>query len=1035
MHPTMTARITFTALLAGILPVMAAAQYDAAPSSPQASFRWPEGVKMAISLSFDDARLSQIDRGMELFGKYGVKATFYVSPEPLDERIDGWKSALAAGHEIGNHSMTHPCTGNFDWSRHKALENMTLHDMGHNLAEASRLIHDRLGIWPRSFAYPCGQTFVGRGTDLRSYIPLVAAQFESGRAFLSESWNDPLFCDPAQLAAMDGDGKEFSDLQPIIENAAKSGGWLVLAGHEIGEGGFQTTRVAMLEALFRYAANPANGVWLAPVSEVAAYVRVHRTAAASGRPLYLDASQPVEARVEDLLGRMTLAEKIGQINMPVLYSRELGGSIEEKKAGSRSFTLGTFEEGIGPGGGFFTMANHILVNGPAGQVAFFNELQQLAFEQTRLKIPLLQVEEGTHGLMCSGGTIFPEGHGLGSTWNLGLIDRVYAAAAREARSVGIHALYTLVVEPNRDPRLGRNIEGYGEDPYLCARFAETITRAVQGASIAADDKVIAGLCHYPGQSQPVGGIERGDMEISERLLREVFLPPWESGIAKAGALGVMATYPAIDGVPVHSSPEIMTDMLRGELGFRGIVLSEGNGVNTLNYNRQASDFREAGAMALNAGMDVSISFDQGFLGDMLTSVRDGQVSEATIDRSVRRVLDLKFRLGLFENPYVQVQKAEATVHNPEHVDLALEAARESIVLLKNENNLLPLSEKVRSIALIGPNADHARNQLGDYTSRVVLQEVVTVLGGIRDLAKNARVEYVQGCEVVGTEVNQIREAARAARRAEVAVVVLGENEWQAEDGKGTTGEGYDVATLELTGLQLELVKAVAATGTPTIVVLIAGRPLAIPWIAENVPAVVHAWLPGERGGAAVAEVLFGRVNPSGKLTATMPRHAGQFPFYYDYKHSKQYWLEEGWGNSYADIDWRPLYEFGHGLSYTAFAYANLNIGPEKTGTQGSVRVRMEVRNTGARAGMETVQLYVRDLKSSVVTPVKMLKGFEKVHLEPGEARTVEFRLGPEHLSLYDRNMNRVVEPGDFEVMVGSSSEKIHLRGAFTLLGP
>ena len=1010
------------------------AQYTAAAQAEQAPFRWPEGKRMAISLSFDDARLSQIDRGMPVLQKYGVKATFYVSPDLLDERLEGWKAALAAGHEIGNHSMTHPCTGNFSWARHKALENMTLSDISHNLAEASRLIENRLGIWPQSFAYPCGQTFVGRGTQLRSYIPLVASQFESGRAFLSESWNDPHFCDMAQLAAMDGDGKEFEDLQPIIENALAAGGWLILAGHEIGEDGFQTTRISMLEALFRYAADPSNGIWIAPVSEIAAYVKAAHIATDPDRPIYLDASQPVEARVEDLLGRMTLGEKIGQLNMPVLYSRELGAGIEEKKSGSRSFTLGTFEDGIGPGGGFFTMANNILVKGPAEQAAFFNELQLLATEQTRLRIPLMQIEEGTHGLMCSGGTIFPEGHGLGSTWNLDLIDRVYAAAAREARAVGIHSLYTLVVEPNRDPRLGRNIEGYGEDPYLCARFAETITRAVQGFDISAPDKVIAGLCHYPGQSQPVGGLERGDMEISERLLREVFLPPWETGITKAGALGVMATYPAIDGVPMHSSPEIMTDLLRGELGFRGIVLSEGNGVNTLNYYRLAADFKEAGAMALNAGMDVSISFDQGFMGDMLANVREGRVSEATIDRSVRRVLDLKFRLGLFENPYVQVQKAEASVNTPEHVALAHVAARESIVLLKNQNNLLPLSGNLQSVAVIGPNADHVRNQLGDYTSRVVLQEVVTVLEGIRAIAGSARVEYVQGCNVVGSEVNQIREAARAARRAEVAVVVLGENEWQAEGGKGTSGEGYDVATLELTGLQQQLVQAVVATGTPTVVVLIAGRPLAIPWIAENVPAVLHAWLPGERGGIAVAEVLFGRVNPSGKLTATMPRHAGQFPFYYNYKPSKQYWLEEGWGNSYADLDWRPVYEFGHGLSYTSFGYSNLNISPEQTGTRGSVRVSIDVRNIGPRAGMEIVQLYVRDLKSSVVTPVKSLKGFEKVSLEPGQSQEVEFLLGPEHLSLFDRNLERIVEPGEFEVMAGSSSEKIHLRGNFSLLG-
>jgi beta-glucosidase len=702
--------------------------------------------------------------------------------------------------------------------------------------------------------------------------------------------------------------------------------------------------------------------------------------------------------------------------------------------GVKIFTNGTFQEGIGPGGGFFTVPNHVLQEGPLQQALFLNELQKIAIEETRLKIPLLQVEEGTHGLMCSGGTIFPEGHALGSSWNTDLIYDVYTIAAREARSIGVHELFTLVIEPNREPRLGRNIEGYSEDPFLCSRYAETIVWAVQGDDISKRDKVVAGLCHYPGQSQPVGGLERGAMEISERTLREVFLPPWEAGIRDAGALGVMATYPTIDGIPIHSSYEVLTEMLRYELGFEGIVLSEGNGVNTLIYTGLAENEKEAGALAANAGMDVSISFGQGYMTEMVENVEEGIVSMETIDRSVRRVLKTKFMLGLFENPFVNPEKAQQIVHQPKHQEVALQAAHEGIVLLKNEGNLLPLNKNIKSIAVIGPNADDVKNQLGDYTSRVVTQEVVTVLKGIKsNLNSKTRINYVKGCNVIGDELNEIDKAVTAAKNSDVAIVVLGENEWQTADKKGTVGEGYDVATLELTGLQKELIQKIHDSGTPTVVVLINGRPLAIPWIAEHVPAILEAWCPGEKGGAAVADILFGDYNPDGKLPVTIPRHAGQLPVYYNYKPSKSYWLEEGWGNSYVDIENAPLWEFGHGLSYTEYKYSGLKISPESNNKAGSIQVSLDVQNTGKVAGSEIIQLYLRDVKSTVVRPVKELKGFRKIHLSPGESKNIIFNLEPEDLSLYDRNMKKIVEPGVFKVMLGSSSEKIHLEGTFEIV--
>lgn len=751
------------------------------------------------------------------------------------------------------------------------------------------------------------------------------------------------------------------------------------------------------------------------------------------KPLYQDPGRPLDKRVEDLLGRMTLEEKIGQMNMPCVYEDALGKTITEKMEACKRFAEGTYIEGFGPGGGFFTLPNTILQEGPRQQAEFLNGLQGIALKKTRLGIPLLLTEEGTHGLMCSGGTIFPEGPALGSAWNPDLISRIYAAVAEEARMIGIHQIFTLVVEPIRDPRLGRNEEAYSEDPYLCARYAETIVRAVQGNDVSAPDKVVAGLCHYPGQSQPASGLERGAMEVSERVLREVFLPPWEAGIKKAGALGVMATYPAIDGVPVHASEKILTGILRGELGFQGLVLSEGGGIGTLVYEGLAPTQKEAGQLAIRAGLDVGISYETGYMGDMLASVREGKVPVSLINRAVRRILRQKFGLGLFERPFVDAGKAETTVHNRDHQKLALEAARQAIVLLKNEKGLLPLRKDLRSIAVIGPNADNARNQLGDYVSTKVLQDVTTVLKGIKmTVSRGTEVTYIKGCDVIGDGVNEIERARQAASKADAAIVVVGENEWQTEGGRGTSGEGYDAATLELTGLQEDLVKAVATTGTPTIVVLINGRPLAIRSVAERVSAILEAWPCGEKGGQAVAEVLFGDVNPGGKLPVTVPRHAGQLPVYYNAKKSKQYWIKEGWGHPYADMEPSPLFPFGHGLSYTTFEYGDLRLGATAIGPSESIQVHVDVKNAGNRHGEEVVQLYIQDVTSSVATPIKALKGFARIGLDPGRKETVDFTLTPDDLALYDADLKRVVEPGAFKVFVGSSSEDIRATGEFTV---
>ena len=725
----------------------------------------------------------------------------------------------------------------------------------------------------------------------------------------------------------------------------------------------------------------------------------------------------IDQRVEDLLSRMTLEEKLGQLNMPSVgrLARDSAGRIDA----CRRFAEGKLVPNIGPAGGFFAAAR-MFNEGPRRQAAFLNELQKIANEKTRLKIPLLFIEEGTHGLVTPGATVFPEGLAIGSTWNTDLVSQVYAVAAREARTRGVHFLGTLVVEPNRDPRLGRNEEGYSEDPYLCSQIVEAIVNGMQGEDILANDKAISLLCHFPGQSQPVSGLERGAMEISERKLREVFLPPWIAGIKKVGALGVMATYPSIDGLPAHGSEKLLTKILREELEFNGLVFSEGAGISILVYEHIVSTMKEAGELCLKAGVDVSIYHEDGYLNAMRENVNEGKVSIETIDRSVRRILRIKYLLGLFDNPYVDVNRAVKESNTKESRELALQTAREGIVLLKNEKNLLPLNKNIKSIAVIGPNADAGRNQLGDYIAHTITQEIVTVLEGIRNkVSPQTKVNYVKGCEIIGNELNEINKAKEAAKKADIAIVVVGENGL-------TVGEARDVASLDLTGFQEELLKAVHATGTPTIAVLINGRPLSIRWTAENIPVILEAWMCGEEGGNAIADVLFGDYNPDGRLPITFPRHVGQLPMYYNYSRSKAYWMKRG----YVDISSTPLFEFGFGLSYTSFEYSNLQITPQEIGPAGEVYVSVDVKNTGKRDGNEVVQLYIDDVISSMSTPVKSLKGFEKLNLTAGEIKTVKFKLTPEHLSFLNRNLEPVVEPGMFEVMVGSSSEAIRLKGEF-----
>jgi beta-glucosidase len=757
--------------------------------------------------------------------------------------------------------------------------------------------------------------------------------------------------------------------------------------------------------------------------------------AAAAKPLYLDPAQPIEVRVNDLMSRMTLKEKIGQLNLPCAYVDQLGKTPDEKAAAARRFAAGTYTDEIGPGAGFFTLANTLRHGDLAWEVNNFNDLQKIALTQTRLHIPLLEDEEGTHGAMYPGATVFPEGLAIGSTFDMPLVQRVYAAAAEEARAAGIHVLSTLVLELDRDPRMGRNMEAYTEDPYLYAQIARNIVVGAQGTNIAAPDKVVALMTDFPTQSEPSNGMERGAIEISERSLRENFLVPWVSAF-NAGSLGVMAGYPEIDDVPEHSSLKWNTDILRHELGFQGVEVSEGGGFDSLIYEDVASDQKAAGAMSLRAGVDMDITYEPAYMGPLVQAVQSGEIPEALVDRAVRRVLTLKFRLGLFEHPFVDLARAQRVVHSPQHRQLALEVARESIVLLKNDNQRLPLKKDLNSIAVIGPDADNGWSQLGDYAPYVVPQKITSVFDGIKArVSPRTKILYARGCDVIGGQ-DEMAEAVRVAHQADVAIVVVGERPDNTGRGElpATDGEGFDVASLDLTGSQERLVRAVEATGTPVVLVLINGRPLSIPWEAAHLPAIVEAWEPGEAGGEAVADVLFGDFNPVGRLAITVPRNSGQLPDYYNYKPSKEYWIKHGWSHDggYVDMPGTPLWSFGYGLSYTSFSSSHLRIEPAVIAAGGTAKVTVDVRNDGQRAGTDTVQMYLHARVAPVSLPVRQLRGFERVRLAPGETKTVTFTIRPEDLMFLDRDMRWRVTPGAIDVMVGSASDHIDLRNSFTV---
>jgi beta-glucosidase len=613
--------------------------------------------------------------------------------------------------------------------------------------------------------------------------------------------------------------------------------------------------------------------------------------------------------------------------------------------------------------------------------------------------------------------------------------------ARELRARGTHLGLISALDVLRDPRWGRAEECYGEDPFLAAQMAGAATRGLQGQTpeeLASAERVAAVLKAFCAQGAGEGGRNMGPALIGERELREIHLPPMEAG-TRAGALACMAAYNEIDGVPCAGNAWLLTGLLRDQWGFQGMVMSDAHAIDRL-QEMLTDDYASAAALALTAGIDMSM-WDVAFT-HLEAAVRQGKVAEALVDRAVRRVLALKFRLGLFEHPYTDETLAARVVGSPQARALNLEVARESIVLLKNQGELLPLPGDLRSIAVIGPNADAPYNQLGDYTANQREGAVTTVLQGVRAyVSAHTTVLYARGCGIRDQIRDGLAEAIDAARQAEVALLVLGGCSTRdfsmqfAETGAVTVtdhpsemncGEGMDLANLELEGVQEELVRAIVATGTPVVVTLIQGRPHAVPHIAELCQALLCAWYPGQEGGQAIAEVLFGSVNPSGKLSVSLPRSAGQLPIYYNKRKTSQT------PAPYVDEPASPLYAFGYGLSYTTFTWTNLTLQPQEIrladlekGQQ--VQVTLSLTNTGRRAGAEVLQLYIHDRQASVSRRVLELKGWQKVYLEAGEQTEVTFSLGKEELSIWDKDMHFLVEPGQVDILVGNSSQPTESR--------
>ncbi len=745
--------------------------------------------------------------------------------------------------------------------------------------------------------------------------------------------------------------------------------------------------------------------------------------------LYENPKAPLEDRVQDLLSQMTLEEKTCQ--MATLYG---SGRVLKDALPQDNWKTEVWKDGIGNideehnGLGAFKSEYSFPY---AKHVDAKHTIQRWFVEKTRLGIPVDFTNEGIRGLCHDRATYFPAQCGQGATWNKKLIARIGEVEAKEAVALGYTNIYSPILDIAQDPRWGRCVETYGEDPYLVGELGKQMITSLQKYNLVATPK------HFAVYSIPVGGRDgktRTDPHVAPREMRTLYIEPFRMAFQEAGALGVMSSYNDYDGEPITGSYHFLTEILRQEWGFKGYVVSDSEAVEFISNKHKVADTYEDGiAQAVNAGLNIRTHFTPpaDFILPLRKAVDNGKISQETLDKRVAEILRIKFRLGLFDNPYRgNGKQAEQIVHSKEHQAVSLEAARQSLVLLKNETNLLPLSKSIRSIAVIGPNANEQTQLICRYGPANA--PIKTVYQGIKELLPHAEVIYKKGCDIIdphfpeseildfpktAEEVQLMEEAIRAAKQAEVVVMVLGGNELTVREDRSRT-------SLNLPGRQEELLKAVCATGKPVILVMLDGRASSINYAAAHVPAILHAWFPGEFCGQAVAEALFGDYNPGGRLAVTFPKSVGQIPFAFPFK--------PGSDESSSTSVYGALYPFGHGLSYTTFTYSDLHISPSYQGVQGDIHVSCKIKNTGKIKGDEVVQLYLRDEISSVTTYTKVLRGFERISLKAGEEQTVHFRLRPQDLGLWDKNMNFRVEPGSFKVMLGASSTDIRLHGQFEI---
>ena len=758
-------------------------------------------------------------------------------------------------------------------------------------------------------------------------------------------------------------------------------------------------------------------------------------------PLYKQASSPLELRVQDLLQRMTLEEKVGQILCPMgwqMYSKNKDevvlSSLFKQKMDS-PMPIGAFWAVLRADP--WTQKNMQTGLNPELSAKLLNKMQKYAVEKTRLGIPILFAEECPHGHMAIGTSVFPTGLAMASTWNEDLLSQAGEVIALEARLQGANIAYGPVIDLAREPRWSRTEETFGEDAVLTAKLSTAFVKGMQGEQQNDGLHIYSTLKHFAAYGIPEGGHNGQRAVIGTRQLFAHHLHPFKKAV-QSGVASIMTSYNSIDGIPCTSNKYLLTDVLRNQWGFKGCVFSDLFSIDGIaNTHKVAKDVKEAGKLALEAGVDIDLGANA-YGEKTLQLIKEGLLEEGYLDSAVANVLRLKFNMGLFENPYVSPEKAKKEVRSKKHKEIALQVAREGIVLLKNDG-ILPLSKTIKSIAVIGPNADKAYNQLGDYTAFQDQEEIITPLEGIKKIVSSrTKINYVKGCSIRDTIDHDIQSSIKAVEESDVAIVFVGGSSARdfetqyIETGAAKVntqtslsdmdcGEGFDRATLKLLGKQNELLQSIAKTGKPFIVVYIQGRPLNMNFSSEKADALLTAWYPGEEGGNAIADILFGDYNPSGRLPISIPRSEGQLPIYYSKNNTKEY-IDEKSG---------PLYTFGYGLSYTEFEYSDLKI--EKLSSLDTLaKVSCKIKNIGSRDGQEVVQLYINDVIASVKEDGALLKNFKKIFLKKGESKQITFYIKEEDLSFYNYEMKEIVEKGEFEILIGQSSNNIKLKGSFTL---